>query len=129
MPLARRCSSARRATWRGSFAYGSRVTGSITSHTSESVGAAVAGSMIAVSACGIRSMSDSEMPCQPRIDDPSKPSPSSKADSSNARTGRVMCCHVPSRSQNFRSTMAARVSEAHSSAWRASGSVSPPFVR
>ena len=33
----------------------------------------------------MRSMSDSEIPCQPRIDEPSKPSPSSKADSSNAR--------------------------------------------
>jgi hypothetical protein len=74
-------------------------------------------------------MSDSEIPCQPRIDEPSKPSPSSNADSSNARAGSVMCCHVPSRSQNFRSTIAARVSCAHSSVSRASGSVSPPFAR
>ena len=75
------------------------------------------------------SMSDSEIPCQPRIEEPSNPSPSSKADSANADTGSVMCCHEPSRSQNFRSTICARVSPAHSTAWRASVAVLLPFAR
>ena len=123
MPVERRYSSARRATRRGSFAYGSRVSGSRISQTSESVGASVAGSRIAVSACGRSSMSDSEMPCQPRIEEPSKPRPSVNADSSSARTGSVMCCHVPSRSQNFRSTIAALVSPAQSIASRGAGAV------
>jgi hypothetical protein len=84
---------------------------------------------MADAASGMRSMSDSEMPCHPRIDDPSKPRPSSKADSANADTGSVMCCHDPSRSQNFRSTICARVSPAHSIAWRASVAVLLPFAR
>ena len=129
MPVERRCSSARRATRRGSFAYGSRVTGSRISQTSESVGASVAGSRTAVSACGISSMSDSEIPCQPRIEEPSKPSPSVNACSSSARIGSVMCCQVPSRSQNLRSTIATAVSRAQSSASEAAGSVSAPFRR
>ncbi len=123
MPVERRYASARFATRRGSFAYGSSVTGSAISQRSESVGASVNGSRIAVDASGIRIMSLSAMPCQPRIEEPSKPRPSSKADSSNEPTGRVTCCHVPSRSQNFRSTIAARVSRDHSSAVR--GSTAP----
>src|SRR5437588_708738 len=55
---------------------------------SDSVGASVNGSRIADEASGMSSMSDSEIPCQPRIEDPSKPSPSSNADSSNADLGR-----------------------------------------
>ena len=114
---------------RGSFAYGCLVIGSAISQMSDSVGASVNGSRIAEAASGISSMSDSEIPCQPRIDEPSKPRPSSNADSSNARIGSVMCCHVPSRSQNFRSTIWAVVSRAHSSASRASGAVACPFAR
>jgi hypothetical protein len=103
--------------------------GSAISQISESVGASVAGSRMAEVGSGMRSMSESWIACQPRIDEPSKPRPSSNADSSNARIGSVTCCHVPSRSQNFRSTIAARVSVAQSSASRASGNVSPPFRR
>ena len=105
------------------------MTGSTISQTSESVAASVAGSRIAEVGSGISSMSDSEIPCQPRIEEPSKPRPSSNAASSSARSGSVMCCHVPSRSQNFRSTIETRVSLAHSSASRASGSVSSPLTR
>ena len=94
---------------------------------SESVGASVNGSRIALVASGTSSMSDSLIPCQPRIEEPSKPRPSSKADSSNDVNGSVMCCQRPNRSQNFRSTIWARVSVAHSSASRASGCV--PFAR
>ena len=105
------------------------MSGSAISQISDSVGASVNGSRIADDASGISSMSDSEMPCQPRIEEPSKPSPSSNADSSNAEIGSVMCCHVPSRSQNLRSTILAVVSRAHSSASRASGAVAAPFAR
>ena len=83
MPVERRYSSARFATRRGSFAYGSSVTGSAISQSSESVGTSVNGSRIAVDASGIRIMSLSSIPCQPRIEEPSKPRPSSNADSSN----------------------------------------------
>ena len=90
---------------------------------SDSVGTSVNGSRIAVDASGIRIMSLSAIPCQPRIEEPSKPRPSSNAASSNEPIGSVTCCHVPSRSQNFRSTIAALVSRDHSSAAR--GSTSP----
>jgi hypothetical protein len=92
------------------------VSGSAISQISESVGTSVAGSRMALEASGIRSMSLSEIPCQPRIEEPSKPRPSSNADSSKPLIGSDTCCHVPSRSQNFRSTIAARVSCAHVSA-------------
>ena len=64
-----------------------RVSGSRTSQRSESVGVSVNGSRIALVGSGISSMSDSLIPCQPRIEEPSKPRPSSNADSSNALTG------------------------------------------
>ena len=129
IPVERRYSSARLATRRGSREYPSLVIGSAISQISDSVGASVPGSRMAEVGSGISSMSDSEMPCHPRIEEPSKPSPSSNAPASSARSGSVMCCHVPSRSQNFRSTIETRVSAAHSSASCASGSVSPPLVR
>src|SRR5712664_3300968 len=73
-----------------------------------SVGSLVNGSITAVSGSGITSMSLASIACQPRIDDPSKPRPSSKGASSlNSETGAVKCCHVPSRSINFTSTMTA----------------------
>ena len=104
------------------------MTGSAISQTSESVGASVNGSRIALAGSGISSMSDSEIPCQPRIEEPSKPSPSSKADSSNALSGSVMCCQRPSRSQNFRSTSCAWVCPAHSIASFAAGASLLPFA-
>ena len=129
IPVESRYSSARFARRRGSLAYGLRVIGSAISQISESVGASVKGSRIADEASGISSMSDSEIPCQPRIDDPSKPSPSSNADSSKADSGSVMCCHAPSRSQNLRSTIWARVWPAHSSASFGSGCSPLPLTR
>jgi hypothetical protein len=77
---------------------------------SESVGSEVNGSRTAEAASGRRSMSLSAIPCQPRIEEPSKPIPSAKAAASRARTGTVMCCQLPSRSQNLRSTILAFVS-------------------
>src|SRR3989442_997912 len=62
------------------------------------------GSMKAVSATGMTSMSDSLMACQPRMLEPSKPSPSSKTDSSRASAGMVKCCHKPGKSMKRRST-------------------------
>ena len=103
--------------------------GSMTSHRIESVGASVNGSRIAVSACGISSMSLSEIPCQPRIEEPSKPRPSSNDASSNADSGSVMCCQAPSRSVNLRSTIFACVLRPHSIASAGAGITSVPFDR
>src|SRR5271166_5542628 len=50
-------------------------------------------------------MSDSEICWKPRIEEPSKPSPSLKASSSRALTDSVMCCQVPGTSVNLRSIM------------------------
>src|ERR1700730_13793976 len=73
-----------------------------------SVGSLVKGSITAVSGSGMTSMSLDSIDCHPRIEEPSKPSPSSKADSSlNSEMGTVKCCHCPSRSMNLISTMTA----------------------
>src|SRR5438132_771979 len=48
------------------------------------VGSAVNGSMTAVVGSGITSMSEAWMGCQPRIDEPSKPSPSSNTSSTSS---------------------------------------------
>src|SRR5512137_1059911 len=62
------------------------------------------GSTTAVDGSGIRIMSDSWMPFQPAIDEPSKPLPSSKNASSTTRVGTVTCCSLPLVSVNRRST-------------------------
>src|SRR5690606_30167348 len=55
-------------------------------------------------------MSDSWMAWKPRIDDPSKPRPSLKTDSSNDDTGTVKCCITPGRSQKRTSIISTRSS-------------------
>ena len=70
----------------------------------ESVGILQNGSRTAVSGCGTTSMSLSLIACQPRMLDPSKPSPSSNTSSSSLSTGIVKCCHSPGKSMNRRST-------------------------
>ena len=50
-------------------------------------------------------MSDSWIAWKPRIEDPSKFSPSSKTAWSNDETGTVKCCITPGRSQNRTSTI------------------------
>src|SRR5436305_4754706 len=70
--------------------------------------------MNAVVASGISSMSDSWISWNPRIDEPSKPSPASKSSASRARSGRLMCCQVPGRSTNLRSTISTPRSVANS---------------
>src|SRR5207248_7064894 len=62
------------------------------------------GSMNAVSGCGRTSMSDSLIATQPRIEEPSKPRPSSKVLSLIASEGMVKCCHRPGKSMKRRST-------------------------
>src|SRR5713226_2284596 len=62
------------------------------------------GSMNAVSATGMTSMSDSLIACQPRMLEPSKPRPSSKTASSRASAGIVKCCQSPGKSMKRRST-------------------------
>src|SRR5450759_1511205 len=83
---------------------------------SESVGAAVKGSRIAVDGSGTSSMSDLSIACQPLIEEPSKPSPSANADSSKALSGSETCCQRPSRSTNLRSTILVSTPSANSSA-------------
>ena len=92
------------------------------------MGASVAGSRIAELASGISSMSDSEMPCQPRIEDPSKPRPSSNADSvERAQRQRHVLPGAEQVAELEVDHRHARLASPHSSASRASGIVSPPF--
>lgn len=63
--------------------------------------------MKAVVASGSMIMSLSWMPCQPRIEEPSKPRPSSNTSSPIAPIGKLQCCHVPGQSMNRRSTITA----------------------
>src|SRR6185312_10202325 len=71
---------------------------------SESVGTVRTGSMKAVDTSGSSSMSLSLMAWKPRMEDPSKPSPSRIIGSSRVAAGIEKCCQVPGRSQNFTST-------------------------
>ena len=71
MPEALRYSSARFATERGSRSYPCIVAGSRMSQRKIKVGSLKNGSITAVDASGIRTMSDSLMPFQPEIEDPS----------------------------------------------------------
>ena len=54
---------------------------------------------------GNSDMSDSLIAWKPRIDEPSKFSPSSKTDWSKEDTGTVKCCMIPGRSQKRTSTI------------------------
>src|SRR5256714_10138983 len=61
------------------------------------------GSITAVLGSGIRSMSDSWISWKPRIDDPSKPYPSSNASSESSWAGTEKCCMRPGKSQKRKS--------------------------
>ena len=63
------------------------------------------GSRYAVVGSGNSDMSDSLIAWKPRIDEPSKPRPSSNTDWSNDDTGTVKCCMMPGRSQKRTSTI------------------------
>ena len=82
--------------------------------------------MNAVEESGISSMSDSWISWKPRIEEPSNPSPDSKSPASSAPIGRVMCCHVPGRSTNFKSTISTPRSAANSST--SAGLVAPAAI-
>src|SRR5438309_4832343 len=71
------------------------------------VGTAQKGSMNALIGSGIASMSDASIDFQPRMDEPSKPMPSSKASSVNSAMGQLKCCQVPKVSTNLMSTILA----------------------
>src|SRR6185295_7919086 len=73
----------------------------------DSVGTAQNGSMNAVAGSGMASMSEASIDFQPRIDEPSKPKPSSKTSSVSSPIGTLKCCQVPNVSTNFTSTILA----------------------
>src|SRR5437773_12348187 len=73
----------------------------------ERVESAINGSMKAVAGSGMASMSEASIDFQPRMEEPSKPSPSLKESSLNSPKGRVKCCQVPKVSTNFTSTILA----------------------
>ena len=84
MPVDFRYFSAFMAMLRGSREYGSLVIGSMMLQMSESVGSAMNGSITAVLGSGITSMSEAWIACQPRIEEPSNPSPSSNTSSDSS---------------------------------------------
>src|SRR5712692_2572685 len=106
-PVFFRYASAFWAMYRGSREYHLPVTGSFTLQMSTSVGTAVNGSIAALDASGTSSMSDSSIVWNPRIEEPSKPSPSSKMSSFSSEIGIEKCCQSPGRSMNRRSTILA----------------------
>src|SRR5690348_2375674 len=73
----------------------------------ESVGMEQNGSMNAVSGSGMASMSEASIDFQPRIEEPSKPSPSENDSSVSSAIGQLKCCHVPKVSTNLMSTILA----------------------
>src|SRR6266404_6244515 len=73
----------------------------------DSVGTAINGSMKAVAGSGIASMSEASMLFQPRMLEPSKPSPSAKDSSLSSLIGMLKCCQVPKVSTNLISTILA----------------------
>ena len=92
-----------RAMERGSRLYSFLVIGSRTSQISDSVVWSMNGSILAVSATGTSSMSDSLMACHPRMLDPSKPKPWLKLSKVSSLMGQVVCCQRPGKSMKRRS--------------------------
>src|SRR3989344_6057309 len=72
-----------------------------------SVGTFMNGSITAVLASGITSMSLLLIACHPRIEDPSNPNPSLNTLSVSSSIGMEKCCQTPGKSTNFKSTMSA----------------------
>src|SRR5256885_16449537 len=63
--------------------------------------------MKAEAGSGMASMSDASMDFQPRIEEPSKPSPSEKESSLSSSMGQLKCCQVPKVSTNLMSNILA----------------------
>src|SRR5680860_471591 len=80
------------------------VLGSMTSQRKTTVGSLKNGSINAESVSGIKIMSESLMPFQPAMLDPSNILPSSNASSSIVRAGTDTCCSLPLVSVNRKST-------------------------
>src|SRR3982751_4236192 len=76
-------------------------------HVTDNVGTAQNGSMNAVAGSGMASMSLASIDFHPRMDEPSKPKPSSKTSSVSSAMGTLKCCQVPNVSTNFTSTILA----------------------
>ena len=92
---------------RGSRVYSSLVIGSTMLQMNDTVDASVNGSITAVAGSGTTSMSEALIACQPRIELPSNPSPSSKMSSLTSDSGEVKCCQVPRKSMNLKSAQTA----------------------
>src|SRR5437016_9556767 len=118
MPDFRRCSSAFLAMNRASREYGLRLIGSTTSQIKNSVLCERTGSIVAESGSGMSSMSLSSIDWNPRMLEPSKPSPSLKLSTSSSPRGRLKCCQVPGRSMNRTSTTSTPSAFARSSTSR-----------
>src|ERR1051325_3456674 len=73
----------------------------------ERVGTAQKGSMKAVAGSGMASMSEASIDFQPRMEEPSKPSPSLKDSSFSSSIGQLKCCQVPKVSTNLMSNILA----------------------
>src|SRR4051812_43696059 len=104
MPVDLRYFSAFLMMLRGSREYGSLVIGSNTLQMNDTVGYCVNGSIFAVVGSGTSNMSEALIGCQPRIDEPSSPKPSSNESSLSCWIVTVVCCQMPGRSMNFKST-------------------------
>src|SRR6266571_4902055 len=74
------------------------------SHVSDRVGTCRQGATKALAGSGSSSMSLSVIAGKPRIEEPSKPSPTEKTLSVSSFNGIEKCCQVPGRSVNFTST-------------------------
>src|SRR5688572_1780291 len=100
MPVDLRYASALAAIVRGSFEYGCFVMASTMSQVSDSVGTFRNGSFTAEFGSGMKIMSEAWIGCQPRIELPSLNVPTS-----SFAMGIVVCCQIPSRSMNLKSTI------------------------
>src|SRR5437899_5280816 len=87
------------------------------------VGTAQNGSMNALEGSGMASMSEASIDFQPRMEEPSKPNPSSKTSSVSSPMGQLKCCHVPKVSTNLTSTILAPCLRARSMTLRGEGAL------
>src|ERR671913_1362978 len=74
-------------------------------------------------------MSDSWIAWKPRIEEPSKPSPSSNTDWVKDDTGTVKCCMTPGRSQKRTSTISTPSSLTYFSSSSLLANICPPWSR
>src|SRR3954451_23624354 len=94
----------------------------------ERVGTAQKGSMKAVLGSGMANMSEASIDFQPRIEEPSKPKPSSKTSSVSSPRGTLKCCQVPKVSTNLTSTILAPCLRALSMTLLGDAALGPPLV-